>query len=69
MYMDDVVLGTDTLTEHLSLLKEVLRRMTQKGLKLRLSKCKFAYETISSLGYSVSALGIRPNDDHIRYRY
>lgn len=63
--MDDVVLGTETLEEHFQLLRRLLRRMAENDLTLRLSKCRFAYERIEYLGYSVTAEGIRPNDDHI----
>lgn len=65
VYIDDIVIATASLDEHFRTLTTVLRRLAEKGLDLKLSKCKFAYEQIDYLGYSVNAAGIRPNNSHI----
>lgn len=65
VYIDDIIIATETLDEHFALLETVLRRITEKNLELKLSKCRFAHERIDYLGYTVNALGLRPNDNHI----
>lgn len=65
VYIDDIIIATETIEEHDYILGQVLQRLTEKQLELKLSKCRFAYERIDYLGYVVTAEGIRPNDDHI----
>lgn len=66
IYMDDILIATADFKQHLQLVTAVLRRLASKGLELKLKKCKFGYGEIDYLGYSVSPLGIRPSDSHIR---
>lgn len=60
IYMDDIMLATKTLDEHLELLSEVRHCITVNGLKLQLLKCKFAYTTMEYLGFVISKDGILP---------
>lgn len=65
IYMDDILLATESFEEHKCLLEKVLTRITKKELKLNLGKCEFGNEHMEALGYSVSASGIRPSDSHL----
>lgn len=65
VYIDDIIIATADLAEHANLLTTVLNRLASKGLELKLSKCKFAYQQIDYLGYTVTDEGIRPNGDHV----
>lgn len=65
IYMDDLLLATTPVEEHRQLLTIILNRITNKALKLNLNKCKFGFEEIDYLGYSISAVGISPSDAHI----
>ena len=38
VYMDDLLVGSDSIEEHLAVLKEVLTRLRRTGLKLKLEK-------------------------------
>lgn len=66
VYIDDIVIGTATMEEHIELVATVLRRLTEKGLELRMNKSRFGYERINYLGYVVTPDGIRPTDEHIQ---
>lgn len=64
VYIDDILIATKTLSEHLCILRKVLNRLAENGLEINLSKCKFCYEDIEYLGYSVNKFGISPNMTH-----
>lgn len=64
--IDDILIATEDLDDHMAVLDDVLRGLSKRCLELNLNKCKFAYTTIEFLGYSATAEGIRPNDAHIR---
>ena len=64
-FFDDFFIGTETLDEHLGILREVFRVAGQYHLTFRLDKCFFAQTEIDYLGYHVSASGIRPSDSNI----
>lgn len=65
IYMDDISFGSAGFEDFKQLMRCVLTRVTSRGLELNLSKCKFGCNKIDYLGYSISADGIEPNDDHI----
>ena len=65
-YLDDVIIASQTIHEHLDTLSEVLSRFAQAGLKLKLSKCSFLKRQISFLGHRVDRKGIHTLDDKIR---
>jgi hypothetical protein len=60
VYMDDILLASESLDEHLSLLSEVLHCIAVNGLELQVNKCQFAYNSIEYLGFVVSSEGIKP---------
>ena len=65
-YLDDVIIASKTVHEHLDTLSEVLSRFAKAGLKLKLSKCSFLKRQISFLGHRVDREGIHALDDKIR---
>ena len=64
-YLDDVIIASKTIQEHLDTLSQVLSRFAQAGLKLKLSKCSFLKRQISFLGHRVDREGIHTLDDKI----
>ena len=44
IYLDDILINSESMDHHLTLLEEVLRRLKAANLKLKLSKCKFALQ-------------------------
>ncbi|KAL2076346.1 hypothetical protein ACEWY4_028049 [Coilia grayii] len=58
LYLDDVIVFSSTVEQHLERLEEVFRRLEKQGLKAKLSKCKFFQREVSYLGHVVSAEGV-----------
>ncbi|XP_043243629.1 uncharacterized protein K02A2.6-like isoform X2 [Amphibalanus amphitrite] len=49
--------------EHLQRLEEVLRRLSEAGLRLQRKKCQFAASEVVYLGHHITADGIKPTAD------
>ncbi|PKA60509.1 RNA-directed DNA polymerase like [Apostasia shenzhenica] len=64
-YVDDILVKSKTLTEHLSDLRETLDTLRRYNLKLNPAKCTFDAASGNFLGYLVSARGIEANPDKI----
>lgn len=58
VYLDDVVVFSSSMEEHLERLGTVFQRFRDHGLKLKPSKCQFLREKISYLGHLVSEHGV-----------
>ena len=65
-YLDDVVIYSQTIEEHLQRLSQVLERLQKANLKIKPSKCQFMKRQIQFLGYVVSNDGIATDPDKIR---
>ena len=61
VYIDDIIVYSDTWEEHVAHLREVLARLRRFNLKLKLSKCNFVQALVAFLGHIVSAGGVRPD--------
>ncbi|KAL0449467.1 UNVERIFIED_CONTAM: Retrovirus-related Pol polyprotein from transposon.6 [Sesamum latifolium] len=59
VYLDDIVIYSRTLAEHVEHLWQVLARLREYELYAKVSKCSFAQETISFLGHIVERERIR----------
>ncbi|PKA46155.1 RNA-directed DNA polymerase like [Apostasia shenzhenica] len=64
-YVDDVLVKSKTLTEHLGDLRETLDTLRRYNLKLNPAKCTFGAASGKFLGYLVSVRGIEANPDKI----
>ena len=65
IYLDDIVVFSDTEKEHVKCLAAVFERFRERGLKLKPSKCEFFKEEINYLGHRVSANGMKPGTDNL----
>ena len=65
-YLDDCIVYSKKLEEHIEHIRQVLMRFKERGLKLKLSKCEFFKEQVNFLGRTVSEEGYRMNDDSVR---
>ena len=65
VYLDDVVVYSHTLEQHLDRLKLVLNCLAKAGLKLKWSKCRFAETSLRVLGHIVSKSGISPDPEKL----
>lgn len=61
VYLDDIIIYSRSITEHLKHLELVLKRLAQYNLKVNLKKCSFAMSKLLYLGHLVSKEGIQPD--------
>ena len=64
-YVDDVVIATSTLEDHIKRLDEVFSCMKGAGLNCKPSKCEILKNSINYLGRMVDKHGIRPDPDAV----
>ena len=58
VFMDDILVYTSTLDEHVALLQQVFDIIQQHQFLIKLSKCSFGQHQIEYLGHCISALGV-----------
>ena len=61
VYLDDVLVYSGDIVSHTALLGEVLAILAENKMYPKISKCRFAMDSIDYLGYRVSAQGITPS--------
>ena len=65
VYLDDVIVFSRTLDDHLHHLSLVIECLAKAGLKLKPSKCHFISPKVQYLGHLLTPEGIRPNPDRV----
>ena len=65
VYIDDIIVFSGTVEEHVLKLERVFERLRQCGLKLAPRKCEFLQQEISFLGFHVSKDGIHTDPEKI----
>ena len=65
VYLDDIILMSRTVSEHLDRLVMMLDRLRSAGLKLKPSKCNLLQKTIHFLGHVVSDNGISTDPEKV----
>ena len=60
-YIDDIMIVTETVEDHMVRLREVFECLREAGFKMRVAKCDFMKSEIKYLGRVVSAEGIKPD--------
>ncbi|MBW0501458.1 hypothetical protein O181_041173 [Austropuccinia psidii MF-1] len=58
IYIDDIIVFSDTWENHLTRLERVLQKVVQVNMKLSLKKCHLAYSELKALGHFVSGLSL-----------
>ena len=61
-YIDDLLVFSSTLSEHLHHLRLILTKLRDVGLKLNPSKCCFIRKEVEYLGHVIMPHGLKPND-------
>ena len=61
VYIDDVLVFSRTIEEHLIHLRATIQRIEGAGLKLKPSKCHFARREVEYLGHLVTPEGLKTN--------
>ena len=65
-YIDDMVIKSRRVEEHLADLGETFSILRKHNLRLNASKCSFGVNSIKFLGYMITHRGIEVNLEHIK---
>ena len=66
LFIDDILVGSDTVEDHLSRLEFVFEKLESANLKLKPSKCHLFRKEVSFIGYTVSKEGIKIDNSRIQ---
>jgi hypothetical protein len=66
IFIDDVLIFSDTVEEHARILSNVLERFEKANLQLQPSKCVLAKDQVSYLDYTLSDRGIESSPEKLR---
>lgn len=65
LYLDDIIVFSSSVQEHLLRLEAVFKRLQQEGVKIKLSKCSFFQKQVKYLGHLVSEQGVATDPDKV----
>ena len=63
VYMDDIIIATDTFEKHLELLEKGLSKLKEVGLQVNSDKCNLCCSEIRYLGFIVNKEGLKTDSD------
>lgn len=66
VYLDDIIVYSPSLQDHIDSLREVFDRLRETNLKATLDKCEFLKREVLYLGHQITKDGLKPNDDKIK---
>lgn len=58
-FMDDILVFSQTEQEHFQIIEQVLTRLEDAGLKIKIEKCNFLKSKITYLGHELSRHGVK----------
>ena len=65
VYLDDLVIFSDTWEEHLDILRKILQAINDAGLVINLRKCEFCKARVTYLGHQIGLGTICPKESNI----
>lgn len=65
VYLDDIIVLSETFEEHLTLLRDVASRLSRANLSINIQKSKFCVTELPYLGYILTNKGLKPNPDRV----
>lgn len=66
VYLDDIIVFSVSLQEHMVNLEKVFKRLRESNFKIQMDKSEFLKLETAYLGHIISKDGIKPNPDKIR---
>ena len=66
LYLDDIVVFSSSLEEHLERLEAVFGRLREAGLKLKPRKCRFFQRQVNFLGHIIDEKGIHTDPEKVK---
>lgn len=65
VYLDDIIIFSSSLQEHIERLKSIFDRLRESNFKIQLDKSEFLHKTVQYLGHIITPDGVKPNPDKI----
>lgn len=65
VYLDDIIVYSNSLEEHIRNLKAIFDRLRETNLKIQLDKSEFLRKEVLYLGHMITKEGLKPNNDNI----
>lgn len=65
VYMDDILIFSTSLQEHMTTLRKIFRTLKEANLKIQVDKCDFLKKETQFLGHILTTHGIKPNSDKV----
>ena len=66
VFLDDILIYSDTLQRHLALLRQVFDRLRKHNFFCKLKKCNFLQTSTTFLGFDVSQEGVSISDKKVK---
>ena len=66
VYIDDLLIASASPQEHENHLRSVFQRLSNHGVVINPSKCKFGASSLHFLGHQIDSAGIRPLDHKVQ---
>lgn len=66
VYLDDIVVVSDSFEQHLAILEEVFRRLRDAKVTISVDKCQFCRPQMKYLGYVVDRNGLHVDPDKVK---
>jgi len=66
VYLDDILIYSDNITQHWSHVKEVLKQLRKAGLYMKAEKCEFHSDFVKYLGYVLSPAGLTISNTKVK---
>ncbi len=66
VYVDDILVFSDSFDEHIQHVRAVLKRLMQHQLYVKAEKCEFHQTQVAFLGYVISQEGVAMDDNKVK---
>lgn len=66
VYLDDIIIYSTDINSHFKTLREVLEKLRNAGLKIKVKKCQFLKKSLEYLGHVVTEEGIKMQEGKIK---
>ena len=65
-FIDGIIVGTEIEEEHNKIVKEVVRRLVENDLYIKLEECKWKVQEVEFLGVVIGLEGIKMEEEKIK---
>lgn len=66
VYLDDILVASNSEQQHLSHLKQIFQRLQDHGLIINTEKCNFMQQEVKFLGHFINSDGIKPSPEKVK---